>query len=137
MKKNELYAFINKQVNQAMALMGVAGGYANGYVALPPTHPFYNVDYSETDKHVDIHGGLTFGECIDNIRCHEEWVQGSECIGFDSFTDIPDDYFVVGFDTLHAGDGGLNRDWCVEETLRLKNQLEAMMTEQPSTAAEK
>ena len=36
-KRNELYAFLNKQVNQALALTGFAGGYANGYVALPPT----------------------------------------------------------------------------------------------------
>ena len=135
-KRNELYAFLNKQVNQALALTGFAGGYANGYVALPPTHPFYNVDYSETDEHVDIHGGLTFGQSIDDIRCREEWVQGVECIGFDSFDDIPAGYWVVGFDTMHYGDGGLNREWCIEETLRLKNQLEALTAEQPSTAAE-
>lgn len=130
-KKDELYAFLNNQVNLAVGF----GGYANGYVALPPTHPFHNVDYSETDNHVHIHGGLTFGCSIDSIRNEKEWVQYTECIGFDSLNDIPAGYWVVGFDTIHYGDEGLNRDWCIEETLRLKNQLEALAAEQPRTAA--
>ena len=130
-KKDELYAFLNNQVNRALGI----GGYANGYVALPPTHPFHNVDYSETDNYVHVHGGLTFGQCIDNIRCCESWNEWSECIGFDSFNEIPAGYWIVGFDTIHYGDEGLNRDWCIEETLRLKNQLEALAAKQPSTAA--
>lgn len=130
-KKNKLYAFLNNQVNKAMAI----GGYANGYVALPPTHPFHMVDYSETDEYVRVHGGLTFGQSIDDIKQDKDWVQCTECIGFDSLDDIPAGYWVVGFDTMHFGDGRLNRDWCIEETLRLKNQLEAMQTGQPRTAA--
>ena len=134
-KKDKIYAFLNTKLNKGTARLGVGCGYANGYVAVPPTHPFHMVDYSETDKFVCVHGGLTFGLGIDYLKLDKDWVQYTECIGFDSLDDIPAGYWVVGFDTIRLDDEGLNRDWCIEETLRLKNQLEAMQTGQPRTAA--
>jgi hypothetical protein len=70
------------------------GGWGNGYVAVPLEHPWYGLDCDEID--VDIHGGLTFSEEIDN-------------------------YWVFGFDTNHYGDNLLN--WpklrVIDETMRL------------------
>ncbi len=135
-EENKLYAFLSNLVNQAEARMGYPAGYANGYVALPPTHPFHNIYYSEIDEHVSVHGGLTFSQSIDIIKQDKDWEQCTECIGFESLNEIPAGYWVVGFDTMRFSDGGLNRDWCIEETLRLKKQLEALTGEQPRTAAE-
>lgn len=126
MKDNQLFAFINNAVNSTMEGM-LEVGYANGYVALPPSHPLHNVSYSEIDRQVDVHGGMTFGCAIAQFREHEDWQQHTECIDFDSLNDIPEDYYVVGFDTMHIGDSGLDKNWCIQETLRLKTQLEAMM----------
>lgn len=42
-------------------------GYANGYVAIPPSHPFYKMDYDDANKAIDIHGGLTFAAPVDGI----------------------------------------------------------------------
>jgi hypothetical protein len=37
------------------------GGYLNGYVTIPPDHPYYQKTYEEIP--IVCHGGLTFGEC--------------------------------------------------------------------------
>lgn len=64
-----------------------------GYVGLPPSHPFYQKDYTDSDIDVEVHGGLTFaGPCAntdDESRfiCHAEqgaanktvWWLGFDC----------------------------------------------------------
>lgn len=131
MEHKKMYAFIipvSFKLAQQMAglLREPFGGYANGYVAIPPEHPCHGKDYDEID--VDVHGGLTFGERIDILRV-VSWPQNDvEMLNADDYSDIPDDYYVVGFDTLHAGDNESNcdREYCVNETLSLMEQLEKM-----------
>lgn len=97
------------------------GGYANGYVAVPPEHPYYGKDYDK--PLVDVHGGLTFDASAKEVN--ERW-KSLEFIGDE--TELPDDYWVFGFDTLHCNDNITNwpRERCVEETIKLKEQLEKM-----------
>lgn len=58
-------------------------GWGNGYVAVPPTHPAYKIDYDNVD--IDIHGGLTYSQHGNGI-------------------DVPKDWWVFGFDTAHYMD---------------------------------
>ena len=77
-------------------------GWGNGYVAVPPTHPAYKVDF---DK-FNIHGGITY-------------------TGFGNGQDAPRDWWVLGFDTSHYDDN--IEQWPKEaveaETKRLFCQL--------------
>lgn len=97
------------------------GGYANGYVAVPPEHPYHGKDYDK--PLVNVHGGLTFDASAKEVN--ERW-KSLEFIGDE--TELPDDYWVFGFDTLHCNDNITNwpRGRCVRETLKLKKQLEKM-----------
>lgn len=101
------------------------GGYANGYVAIPPEHPYHGVDYNKIL--VDVHGGLTFDSEMGRInKCNLQPGWNIEIL--EGETSIPDDWWVFGFDTLHCDDS-LERwpkERCIEETLRLKKQLEEM-----------
>ena len=126
----KLYAFLNNTVNkhfrESDALHGLRDnvGYANGYVAVPPEHPLHGVNYNDVDN-IEVHGGLTFSNSMEEIKA-DGWHDDTECIGFDSFDDIPKDYWVFGFDTAHAYDNPTvwNRETCIEETKYLKEQLE-------------
>ena len=130
--KERLFAFlnnrVNKQMSEAYADLGITDlcgcGYANGYVAVPSSHPLYGADYNRANKLIDIHGGLTFSNALKDIFIGE-WGTGIECIDFDNFNEIPKDYWIFGFDTLHFQDGPhLDREWCIKETNNLKEQLE-------------
>lgn len=123
-------AFLNKTRNdefrKAVGDDFIAnGGYANGYVAVPPEHPYHGKNYD--DVPVEIHGGLTFDSdaASINLSTTGNW-SNLEFLGEE--TSLPDDYWVFGFDTLHCDDNITNwpRERCVEETLRLKEQLEKM-----------
>ncbi len=107
----KLVAFLNQGPVQYM------GGYANGYVAVPPGHPYYGVN--EDNIPVDVHGGLTFGAKADDFSFCPEFIYGDT---------IPDDWWVFGFDTLHWGDYKeyWSRERCIAETIRLKEQLEQL-----------
>lgn len=94
------------------------GGYANGYVAIPPGHPCYKMSYD--DINVGVHGGLTFANLADEVIA-AGW--NPEIV-----TDDYKGYWIVGFDTRHSED---NRErWPKEaveaETESLKKQLESM-----------
>lgn len=126
----KLIAFLNKARNdnfrQAVGVDFIAnGGYANGYVAVPPEYPYHSVDCDKLL--VDVHGGLTFDASAKEINNATlgNW-SNLEFLGEE--IDLPDDYWVFGFDTLHCDDNITNwpRERCVEETLRLKEQLEKM-----------
>lgn len=125
MTKNKLYAFLNSTINREMQAFPSAlcsCGYANGYVAVSPEHSMHGKNYNDVD--VDVHCGLTFGA---DARTVKEW-KDIECLGFDSIDEVPDDYWVFGFDTMHCYDNlqTCNKEWCIEETLRLKKQLAKM-----------
>ncbi len=77
----------------------MCGAY-NGYVSLPPDHPWHGLDYE--DIPMDIHGGLTYSD-----------IEGAR--------------WVIGFDTCHWGDTA--QRWDVEavaaEAESLLTQAEA------------
>jgi len=60
-------------------------GWGNGYVAIPPTHPAYKMDYDTLMYDLNVHGGITFCEFGDGDL-------------------IPEDWWVYGFDTAHLDD---------------------------------
>lgn len=63
----------------------------NGYIVIPPIHPWYKKHYDSI--YAEVHGGLTFSEEI-----NEQWV--------------------IGFDTNHYGDGhGPNRSQQADNTV--------------------
>ena len=109
-KQNELYkrARLQREV-----------GYANGYVAVPPEHPLFGSHYDYPE--ICIHGGLTYSRLSENVF---ETFDMSAIEILDG--DIPKGYWVFGFDTFHPGDNLVthSREWCIEETNRLKNILE-------------
>lgn len=128
----KLYAFLNRSVNKRISEsnvlygLNIGVGYANGYVAVPPGHPLHGKHYDEANEVIDIHGGLTFSESVEEIKA-DGWRDETECIGFDNFDDIPKDYWVFGFDTMHYNDGShLNREWCIKETKNLLEQLQKL-----------
>ena len=65
-------------------------GWGNGYVAVPPSHPLWGVDYMNVNK-IDIHGGLTYS----NFYIHGMLRMQLE---------LPSNYWVFGFDTKHWDD---------------------------------
>ena len=121
------YAFLNKVVQERIGGF-FSHGYANGYVAIPPEHPLYGEDYEKVNQKVSVWGGLTYGEPM-SVLLENGWKDDEahglvECIGFGSLDEIPKDYYVYGFDTMHASDSpSHNRDWCIHETLNLQEQL--------------
>lgn len=127
-----LFAFLNRTVNEVIREYNeriglpsvVSCGYANGYVAIPPCHPLYGVSYHEASKIVVVHYGLTFSALAEELQ-NEEWYNYTECIGFDSFDEIPKDYWIFGFDTIHNTDGShQDREWCIAQTKDLMKQLD-------------
>lgn len=91
-----------------------------------PEHPLHGKHYDEANNVIDIHGGLAFGEPIEEIKA-DGWRNDTECIDFDNFDEIPKDYWVFGFDTMHFDDGPhLDREWCIKETKDLLKQLQEL-----------
>lgn len=66
----------------------VEAGWGNGYIAVPPEHPWFGKDYDSIDA--DVHGGLTYGK--DHAPNQK-----------------PDGYWWIGFDTGHYQDNKFNR----------------------------
>ena len=75
-------------------------GYGNGYVGVPKGHELYGVNYTEIG--IEAHGGLTFS---------------------DKFRD--DNYWYLGFDTLHYGDNSINfnKEYVEKEIEALKQRI--------------
>lgn len=94
-------------------------GYANGYVAVPITHPLYERYYfDDVEDFIDVHGGLTLSEHFESFR-------NADIIPLT--TDIiPEHSWVFGFDTKHYDDNKRNWDRlnCIDETFKLLKQLE-------------
>ena len=85
-------------------------GWGNGYVCIPPTHPYHGKPYDYIP--VDVHGGLTFGDHASNV-----W-----------FRSIPPQYYVVGFDTAHCFDTADNCPiaYVASEAHSLQRQLKEL-----------
>src|SRR6056297_2972202 len=70
----------------------------NGYIVIPPLHPWYNKHYDSID--VQVHGGLTFSENM--YGC-----------------------WIIGFDTNHNGDAyGPNSDPQLDHLITTHNYKE-------------
>ncbi len=87
------------------------GGWGNGYVAIPKSHPCFGIDYDNIND-IEINGGLTFAS--NDIPGQPKETEGM---------------WIVGFDTLHYGD--TPERWPDENSVMieanyLKSQLEAM-----------
>lgn len=91
-------------------------GWGNGYVLIPKSHPLHGKHYDDID--VDVHGGLTFSELVDDDMI-EHW---------EELTDKDKGMWMVGFDTAHLGDS--IHKWpkkaVQQETDRLMEQLKAL-----------
>lgn len=126
MKKYNCFSFLNTSINDhhrdLVSKYGMDCGYANGYVAIPTNHPLYGKSYDEAyEAGITAHGGLTYSDSIVNVLSNFDlwgidWLDG----------EVPEDYWVFGFDTMHAGDtlDFWNCEKCIEETKRLKEQFE-------------
>lgn len=102
-----------------------AMGYANGYVAVPPGHPFHGKGYDEINTEIDVWGGLTFAAQREDCEWDE---QSIEIIDGGTFNEVPQGWWVFGFDTMHCNDGPQHdRSWCIRETKRLQKQLEEFL----------
>lgn len=91
----------------------LSGGWGNGYVIIPKGHPYHGLHYDEINEHIEIHRGLTFSENASDL---DDWPEiSSDDLGG----------WVVGFDTIHAGDTLDNcpQSFVEKETERLKQQL--------------
>jgi hypothetical protein len=90
-------------------LNSMSHGYANGYIGVPPEHPWYNQDYNHIDA--DVHGGLTYS-------CYVLPNNSGE------------GYWWLGFDTIHYGDNKFNCDktYCEQQLEFLKQQAINAMT---------
>jgi hypothetical protein len=78
-------------------------GWGNGYIGLPPRHPWYQNHYDTID--VNIHGGLTYSDhYMDKITYPSVWW--------------------IGFDTNHCMDNRYNctKAYVENETEYLKKQ---------------
>ncbi|MCH9665463.1 MAG: hypothetical protein K0U41_06400 [Gammaproteobacteria bacterium] len=87
-------------------------GKYNGYVGIPPSHPFHG-DHSID---CDVHGGITF---------HRMGTKEDNRL---------EDHFYVGFDTGHAQDmdDPKSQDYVIEETKNLAEKLYLMAHKQLS-----
>ena len=87
-------------------------GWGNGYVLIPQNNPLHGKHYD--DIKVNVHGGLTFSELVDNEMV-EDWGLDKEDFG----------KWCVGFDTAHFLDKLINwsKEKVQQEVERLKDQL--------------
>lgn len=127
MGNNRIFSFLNNTQNKRCHERYETNhyehddcGYANGYVAIPPSHPMHGKKHG--DVSIDVHGGLTFSKPMDYVKYV---FKDTECLGFDSLDEIPNDYWVFGFDTMHLYDNyrDEDRDYCVWETEKMVDQF--------------
>ena len=105
----------NTWMGSALFNVSLEHGWGNGYVLIPEGHPLHGVEYDEI--HVDVHGGLTYSNLVDDEML-EYWDELS-----------PEDKgsWCVGFDTAHSGDDVYRwpKSAVEAETNRLRDQLMA------------
>jgi len=103
---------------RCVVLANVGGmGHRCGYVAVPPSHPLYQKEYSEDtrlgfpDELIDVHGGVTFSDTKLNTEI--------PCVG---------DMWWFGYDCMHGGDSPFiqDLDYCVAECESMASQLSAL-----------
>ena len=56
-------------------------GFLTAYVYIQSDHPFYGIYYGDIAGQIDVHGGLSYSEMID-----EEWCFGFDCNHYNDYT---------------------------------------------------
>ena len=97
-------------------------GWGNGYVLIPEDHKLYKCDYDVINRYVEVHGGLTFSQIIDE-RLMKLFDLKEEDLN----------KWMVGFDTCHCDDTLLRwpKKKVQEEADILAQQLELLSNETP------
>ncbi len=107
----------------AFEYVPISGGWGNGYVLLPPNHPFYGKHYDDID--IRAHGGLTFGEYFDS-DVFLQWIEKREIDGDVTIENYEkfNNYWIIGFDTNHLGDDSYTctKDYVMIETKYMYKQ---------------
>lgn len=100
-------------------LPGLNHGWGNGYVLIPEGNHLHGKDYDTLNEFVDVNGGLTFSELVD-----EELIKSWKCDHDMTEKDLGS--WVVGFDTAHYRDTIDNwpKEAVQAETERLLSQLQ-------------
>ena len=79
-------------------------GWGNGYIGLPPEHPWYNKHYNDIE--CNVHGGLTYA------------------------ANHPDGYWWIGFDTAHLYDNIHNcPESYVDKQIQLMKEQASLATQ--------
>ena len=101
-------------------------GYLSGFVGIPNTHPYYDVDH-DTIEDVDVHGGLDFsGPQLEHGKERpDHWYFGFDCNQFD-------DLCLRDLETMDSISFGVKRsasyksiDYVEKEVRSLAEQLKA------------
>lgn len=100
------YTIENEQWTLNGGLHVIRNGWGNGYVAVPPSHCLYRIDYLDKLDQILVHGGLTYSDFGDDENAPKDW-------------------WVFGFDTRHFEDTLENwpKERVIEETMSLFWQL--------------
>ena len=109
-----------------------------GYVAIPPENICFG--YDEMKKFappLSVYGGVTFsepviiGEYLFELKTKKSYVgkrqpQLDNCEYLTDNREVPDDWWIIGFDTCHIGDVPFSwtKEAVIAETMRLAEQLE-------------
>lgn len=117
-------------------------GQANGYVAVPPTNKYHGLSYFSPEvEALSVHGGVTYSEFVtlketsgngfskvlpEFVGKRNTILAASKIKFLTEKTEVPDDWYILGFDTTHFGDNSCNWNECAvsAETLELAKQLE-------------
>ncbi len=89
-------------------------GWGNGYVAIPPTSSWHGVDYHQIP--VDAYRGLTWSSKVSEVRGR----------GVEVPENIPDDDWIVGFDTVRLYDTEMTEQDVECEVYKLLGALEQL-----------
>jgi hypothetical protein len=91
-------------------------GTHNGYVILAPNHPLSGMHYNDIYENciyekygIEVHGGITFSNRLSTFKHSTDFSETPELLDYQ-------DYWVLGFDTQHAGDDA--EKWNAESTLK-------------------
>jgi len=100
------YVVKNQDWKNKYKVQVIKRGWGNGYVAVPPMHPAYKMDYDTLLFPLEVHGGLTYAQFGDGVNAPENW-------------------WVFGFDTSHFRDtiSTWPEERVIEETKELFIQL--------------
>ena len=110
-------------------------GTHNGYVAVPPENKYHGKNFNDMED-FEVHGGITFSEpaiypnVMNGRKINEKYVGKRNAIlekaeFITENTEVGDDWWIFGFDTVHWGDNKYNWDKqaVIEETLSMMEQL--------------